>query len=130
MPRTHKLLARMPGYTPRHIKSHLPGQLLPPQVWEKRVKIVYVVRNPKDVVVSLYHHARMVAPVLDTEFDQVFEEFVQGASRWFLEVCCDLYIIFFSGMQPVKVEALLFSKLIFVFADAYKSSYTTMKLAA
>ncbi|XP_037928502.1 luciferin sulfotransferase-like [Teleopsis dalmanni] len=39
--------------SPRLIKSHLPANLLPRQVWEKKVKIIYCVRNPCDVVVSL-----------------------------------------------------------------------------
>ncbi|XP_017835457.1 sulfotransferase 1E1-like [Drosophila busckii] len=41
--------------SPRLIKTHLPAQLLPRQVWQQKRKIIYVTRNPKDVVVSSYH---------------------------------------------------------------------------
>ncbi|XP_071952598.1 sulfotransferase 1C2-like [Antedon mediterranea] len=39
----------------RIIITHLPLSLLPPQVFSKKVKIIYVARNPKDCGVSLYH---------------------------------------------------------------------------
>lgn len=39
----------------RFIKTHLPFKLLPPSVMEKKAKVVYIARNPKDVVVSYYH---------------------------------------------------------------------------
>ncbi|GLG97076.1 Sulfotransferase family cytosolic 1B member 1, partial [Gryllus bimaculatus] len=42
----------------RCIKSHLPVELLPRQIWTKKPKVVYVARNPKDVVLSYFHHHR------------------------------------------------------------------------
>lgn len=39
----------------RFIKTHLPFKLLPPSIMEKKAKIVYIARNPKDVIVSYYH---------------------------------------------------------------------------
>ncbi|KAL5293295.1 hypothetical protein ACFFRR_011830 [Megaselia abdita] len=41
---------------PRVIKSHEKMQLLPKQLWTKNPKIIFVVRDPKDVFISFYHH--------------------------------------------------------------------------
>ncbi|KDR22997.1 estrogen sulfotransferase-like isoform X2 [Zootermopsis nevadensis] len=45
--------------SPRCIKSHLPLQLLPKQLWTVRPKIIYVARDVKDVAASYYHHYRL-----------------------------------------------------------------------
>ena len=75
------MLTERPTNLPRLIKSHLPGQLLPPQVWEKKVKIVYVIRNPKDVVVSLFYHFDTITPHWELPFDEVFDQFIRGTSK-------------------------------------------------
>jgi len=41
--------------SPRILKTHLPIQLLPDQVWTKKPKIIYVSRDVKDVAVSNYY---------------------------------------------------------------------------
>jgi hypothetical protein len=43
---------------PRLVKSHLHLSLLPQELVDgsKNAKIIYVMRNPKDVCVSFYHH--------------------------------------------------------------------------
>lgn len=41
--------------TPRVIKTHYPIYFLPTRFWTTGSKIIYVVRNPKDMAVSLYH---------------------------------------------------------------------------
>ncbi|BES97381.1 Sulfotransferase domain [Nesidiocoris tenuis] len=53
---------RRPGYeflstaeSPRHMKTHLPFSLLPPDL-TKTCKTIYVARNPKDVAASYFHH--------------------------------------------------------------------------
>ena len=40
--------------SPRIFKEHLPLHLLPDDV--RKCKVIYLVRNPKDVVVSFQHH--------------------------------------------------------------------------
>ncbi|KAF2883002.1 hypothetical protein ILUMI_23181 [Ignelater luminosus] len=47
---------------PRLIKTHLPFSLLPLQIQNntKQPKILYITRNPKDVCVSYYHHAKLL----------------------------------------------------------------------
>lgn len=40
--------------SPRIFKEHLPLHLLPDDV--RKCKVIYLVRNPKDVVVSYQHH--------------------------------------------------------------------------
>uniref|UniRef100_T1HI69 Sulfotransfer_1 domain-containing protein n=1 Tax=Rhodnius prolixus TaxID=13249 RepID=T1HI69_RHOPR len=45
--------------SPRYIKSHLPPQLLPKQLWTVKPKIIYIYRNPKDVAMSYCNHYRL-----------------------------------------------------------------------
>jgi len=42
----------------RFIKTHLPFSLLPPSLVDT-AKVIYVARNPHDVMVSYYHHHRL-----------------------------------------------------------------------
>ncbi|KAL5006666.1 hypothetical protein ScPMuIL_015472 [Solemya velum] len=42
--------------TPRILNTHYPYELLPENVGSSKCKIIYMLRNPKDVAVSLYHH--------------------------------------------------------------------------
>eukprot|EP00112_Aurelia_sp_Birch-Aquarium-sp1_P022523 Seg6375.1 transcript_id=Seg6375.1/GoldUCD/mRNA.D3Y31 product="Sulfotransferase 1C4" protein_id=Seg6375.1/GoldUCD/D3Y31 len=45
--------------SPRMLKSHLPFCLLPDDLLDKN-KVVLCVRNPKDTVVSFYHHEQLI----------------------------------------------------------------------
>ena len=42
--------------SPRLFLTHYPLDLIPKDVFKKKCKIILMVRNPKDVVTSLYHH--------------------------------------------------------------------------
>ncbi|KZC08591.1 PREDICTED: estrogen sulfotransferase, testis isoform-like [Dufourea novaeangliae] len=63
----HELVSDSVNYartrrSPRFIKTHLPFRLLPRQLrtGERKPRIVYVARNPKDTCISYYHHCRLM----------------------------------------------------------------------
>ncbi|CAL1686315.1 unnamed protein product [Lasius platythorax] len=64
---------------PRYIKSHLPWDLLPRQLREKKPKIMYVARNPKDTCVSFYHYCR-VFHSMKGSFDDFAELMLQDST--------------------------------------------------
>ena len=65
--------------SPRVIKSHLPGHLLPPDVMRKKAKVVYVARNPKDVAVSYYYFSNSTPSLsLYKTWDEFFDDFYSG----------------------------------------------------
>ena len=63
--------------TQRIIKSHLPYRYFAQQLNAKKTKVVHVVRNIKDTLVSLYHFYRMVKFLgnMKGPFDEFFELF-------------------------------------------------------
>ncbi|XP_074501449.1 amine sulfotransferase-like [Sebastes fasciatus] len=72
---------------PRIFGSHLPPDMLPQGVKAKQLKVVYVWRNPKDILVSLYHFAHSFV-MLETpqSFDDFFQQFLDGnvyMGSWF-----------------------------------------------
>ncbi|XP_073492106.1 sulfotransferase 1 family member D1-like isoform X1 [Aquarana catesbeiana] len=65
--------------TQRVIKSHLPMELVPQSFWEKNCKVIYVARNPKDVLVSYYHFYQMAIVHPDPgTFGEFFQGFMDG----------------------------------------------------
>uniref|UniRef100_A0A336LZF5 CSON005747 protein n=1 Tax=Culicoides sonorensis TaxID=179676 RepID=A0A336LZF5_CULSO len=61
---------------PRHIKTHLNYAMLPDKLWTSRAKIFYVARNPKDCIVSYFHHSRHITGYHGT-MDDFVETFLQ-----------------------------------------------------
>ncbi|EDV97829.1 GH17085 [Drosophila grimshawi] len=71
--------------SPRLIKSHLPAQLLPREIWQEGRKIIYIARNPKDVVVSSYHFLNgttLWKGDLDTYVDEFVNDQIAYTSYW------------------------------------------------
>lgn len=76
--------------SPRYRVSHLPYHLMPKALMQRRGKVIYVARNPKDVLVSYYFFHKFV-PVLETpkSFDDFYDKFMRGevvGGNWFEHV--------------------------------------------
>ncbi|XP_078000252.1 sulfotransferase 1E1-like isoform X2 [Glandiceps talaboti] len=73
----YELLAEAPS--PRVITCHVPPSMLPPQLFEKKPRILHVARNPKDACISYFYHMNVV-PVLESceSFDDFLEQFLTG----------------------------------------------------
>ncbi|EEC83874.1 hypothetical protein OsI_29869 [Oryza sativa Indica Group] len=61
----HPLAALDALPSPRLLSTHMPPQLLPRRVAELGCRIVYLCREPKDVVVSLWHYMNKYGPIWD-----------------------------------------------------------------
>ncbi|KAG2468620.1 RWDD1 protein, partial [Polypterus senegalus] len=73
--------------SPRLYCSHLPWYLLPKGLRQKKGKIIYVSRNPKDVLTS-YYHFHFFANMLETpkDFEDFLDKFIDGrvnGGSWF-----------------------------------------------
>lgn len=66
-------------HEPRVLNTHLPFSMLPTRSMRaRRVKVVHVYRNPRDVMVSMYYHLRQFN-LVNTESLQCFSEaFLSG----------------------------------------------------
>jgi hypothetical protein len=74
--------------SPRVISTHLPFRLFPETAFEHHAKLVYVVRDPKDVAVSFYHFHRShkLLGFYKGTWDDFFECFISGRviyGSWF-----------------------------------------------
>lgn len=73
--------------TPRVITTHLPYHLLGPALQGSKAKVIYVSRNPKDVVVSFYHFHKMANFFPEAgSFPEFLNRFLEGTlpyGSWF-----------------------------------------------
>ncbi|XP_063185809.1 amine sulfotransferase-like [Chroicocephalus ridibundus] len=71
---------------PRVFATHLPYYLVPRDLRNKRARVIYVSRNPKDVMVSYYHFSKYMSAVEEVaDFNLFMERFLAGkvlGSSW------------------------------------------------
>ncbi|KAJ1704020.1 hypothetical protein LUZ63_003799 [Rhynchospora breviuscula] len=70
--------------SPRVMSTHLPYSLLPYSITESNCRIVYVWRDPKDVLVSMWYFVQKIMGGADkiATFDQFYEMFYQGLNNF------------------------------------------------
>lgn len=76
--------------SPRVITTHLECELLPKQSREKKNKIIYVLRHPKDVIVSFYNFTLMYMSMAENRqvehtrkmFDGFFDDQIGGGAEY------------------------------------------------
>ncbi|KAM6406782.1 amine sulfotransferase-like [Pluvialis apricaria] len=80
----YKDYAKLPS--PRVLATHLPYYLVPKDLRKKKARIIYVARNPKDVMVSYYHFSKFMTTLEEIpDFNLFMERFLAGkvlASSW------------------------------------------------
>ncbi|KAM6909902.1 sulfotransferase 2B1-like [Xenentodon cancila] len=65
--------------SPRSMVTHLPYNLMPPSFHSSKAKVIYVMRNPKDILVSSYYFHQMAAFLEDPgTFDDFMDKFLEG----------------------------------------------------
>ncbi|KAK5851317.1 hypothetical protein PBY51_002120 [Eleginops maclovinus] len=73
--------------SPRMLTTHFPYNMMPPSFFEVRPKVIYVMRNPKDVFVSSFFYHRtasfLVNPGPQTEFLHKFLDGKVMFGSWF-----------------------------------------------
>ncbi|XP_069829750.1 amine sulfotransferase-like [Dendropsophus ebraccatus] len=73
--------------SPRLFTTHLPYYLMPRDLKSKMPKIIYVCRNPKDVLVSFYHFYKMIPPLKEPfDWETFFNLYISGrvmGGSWF-----------------------------------------------
>uniref|UniRef100_A0ACD5VD03 Uncharacterized protein n=1 Tax=Avena sativa TaxID=4498 RepID=A0ACD5VD03_AVESA len=65
--------------SPRLVNTHMPHALLPQSLVDCGSRVVYICREPKDMVVSMWHYLRTVHPELSLQ--DTLDSVCDGASR-------------------------------------------------
>ncbi|NWI99238.1 ST3A1 sulfotransferase, partial [Crypturellus undulatus] len=72
--------------SPRVFSTHLPYYLTPRDLRNKTARVIYVTRNPKDVLVSYFHFSKIIATLEEVpDFNLFMERFLAGkvvGSSW------------------------------------------------
>ncbi|RXN03251.1 sulfotransferase family cytosolic 2B member 1-like protein [Labeo rohita] len=80
------VLDKLPS--PRAIVSHMHYHLMPPSFFKSKAKVIYVTRNPKDVIVSSFHFHQMASFLEDPgTFEEFTDKFLSGkGTTWMQEI--------------------------------------------
>ncbi|XP_071551216.1 uncharacterized protein [Panulirus ornatus] len=90
---------------PRTIKTHLPISLFAPSLLDT-AKVVYVARQPQDVVVSYHHHSRLFKSMsYEGTFDQFLQFFLNDDREWFLLSSVVPPVFFLNDTSPQRRTA-------------------------
>nr|XP_056701851.1 sulfotransferase 2B1-like [Euleptes europaea] len=64
---------------PRLLNSHVPFQLFPKSFLQTKAKVIYTLRNPKDVLVSFYHFSMIIQTLKDPgSLEEFLDKFLSG----------------------------------------------------
>ncbi|RUS75050.1 hypothetical protein EGW08_017186, partial [Elysia chlorotica] len=63
--------------SPRVLNSHLYMVHLPREIVQKKIKIIHLLRQPKDVAVSWYHHMKHMHSTVAFTFEKYLDAYVQ-----------------------------------------------------
>ncbi|XP_027766761.1 sulfotransferase 6B1-like [Empidonax traillii] len=103
----YERMTKLPS--PRFIASHLHPENLPKSIFKNKVKILLLIRNPKDVATSFYHFSNGLATLPSYEtWDDFFTDFMSKRSTVYYSVCL-LFNVFdwknlFSEDQNEKMD--------------------------
>ncbi|XP_005415173.1 PREDICTED: sulfotransferase family cytosolic 2B member 1-like [Chinchilla lanigera] len=85
-----KLLGNLDPSQPRLLTSHLGAEALGPALLHSKARVVYMARNPKDVLVSFYYFHKLAKFLPDpSSFEDFVAEFLEGTGffgSWFEHV--------------------------------------------
>ncbi|XP_061772286.1 sulfotransferase 2B1-like isoform X1 [Nerophis ophidion] len=75
--RLQEVVDQLPS--PRGLVTHFPYQFMPPSFKTSSAKVIYVMRNPKDIIVSSYYFHQMATFLEDPgTLDKFIDKFLQG----------------------------------------------------
>ncbi|XP_062996443.1 sulfotransferase 2B1-like isoform X2 [Elgaria multicarinata webbii] len=98
---------------PRLMASHLPFQLFPKSFLQTKAKVIYTLRNPRDVLVSLYYYSKFFKGNKDPgTVEEYLEEFLSGNvtyGSWFDHVKSWLELkgrpnVFFNSYEQMQQD--------------------------
>ncbi|XP_026149572.1 sulfotransferase 2B1-like isoform X1 [Mastacembelus armatus] len=65
--------------SPRALVTHFPYHLMPPSFHTSKAKVIYIMRNPKDALVSSFYFHQMAVFLEDPgTFDEFMDKFLEG----------------------------------------------------